>query len=291
MMANQMEFQLGMVKRHPRDRYLSACTVLDISPAKDYFDNSFYSISGKLDKKSEKLIGILRPNLSVRPTQTIQDTQKAYSLFLDYNSRVIIDGLLYQFSLAQVSGILDIPSEILQPYSEFFFDLSSFKNIQLTSTICATIISKQIRDWYILCGKSTVEEIQYALKGKLRNEKIDATVALNDVFNTAYHTFKTYSSLSPDALLNGPSKRDKDLYNMAMQAASVMVNLGRVFIQYDHIINKTKDGFLSEWEFLLKEEDPDKFITETTAELESQLSIIKPVVSDELLKNVNTSSD
>jgi hypothetical protein len=274
---------------HPRSKYLYAAHLAGHVPLQDYlFADQFY-----LDKKEGKTVKILKDFLENKLTTgfDLSVMQNCWQIYSTINNRIFFESLLFNHPVEEVSEFSGVNKSTCEFYIKAFFN-SPVNNTIGRYKFYECITSEDVLRWYQKCEHLSLEDLAYVIKGKQKAVKVEEGIV--HMFQRAYNLFMTgtQSVLSPEVLRRGFTSAEKDLYDMAMRAASVASNLTRIYLQFESTINKDAKSFFSDWTFALKSEDEEQFKEpELPQDLKDQMNFLHQGNIDDINLDKKKGSD
>jgi hypothetical protein len=257
---------------HPRAKYLCAAKLAKHNPLDDYLHADEFVVDIKEDKTVKTIRDFLLNQLT-EPT-LLSTMQNAWQIFSTINNRIFFESLLFKHSVDDVANFTGVSKTTCEFYIKAFF------NVPINSTLgkfkfYESFTSSHALEWYQKCEYLSLEDLAYLIKGQQQSVKVEAGIV--DMFQRAYNLFMTgtKAALNPEVMLRGMTDAEKDLYNMAMRAASVASNLTRIYLQFESSINKDAKSFFSDWTFALKSNNAEDYADpEIPSELKNQIDFL-----------------
>lgn len=282
--------------KHPRSLYLSVTSKHRLKTEYDYLDPKKFEIVSKMDSKFHAIEKLLTTG------DTSSDRlKKSYEIFKNPNTKIFIEGLLFNYSIEQILELENYDKETLEGYLDYFFDVSQFKKGTFFSHIFLhSIIEDEIYQYFERLNLLKISDLKHFLKreteertcsqvlNKIKNEGLSQY----DIFTSYFQNFLTseFATTSVDKI---PHKY-MQLYQIALKEKDAAMKAAKIILQHDDILNKNSSSFLTEWQMILKKTSVSTYNTVLTPieeeQLKSQMNQFPTgqVVSDEAIARANS---
>jgi hypothetical protein len=247
---------------HPRELYIRACVGNNKSPAKDYFLSRSLEdgappilFLGSGDKlKVATLTKFLVAGVGPDALGT------AFSLFLDLNMRITLDGLLLYKSFEEVRKLRNIKTQVLTAYCDYFFNPAVF--LDGDSDAAKDVFYSLVQDeaaqvWFKLCSKKSFAELDFMLNGALVINK-DTMGDLQKIRSKATANYLSFGDFPEGAMLSGLPVADRARILLAQKEASIAIKTAQVEMQSTDMLGDLKK-FLKEMKIEVEEDGLDSF--------------------------------
>jgi hypothetical protein len=280
----QLEFSL-IPKKDPRSVYLHSLREMNIDPEfDDYIDSSEFRVD--VDTKT---YAALQQQISSSATHR-QNLITSTEIFKDYDTRVIVESIIYAHDYKAAAKYLDVSSGITKMYESVFFDLTDFK-YNLTG-FRDFIIFPEVIDWFDLVAKTDVNHLRHVIKGKPR-PGMEPGTSIIDLMNICTNNFKSYAEkLNPGSLQKITEDQER-VAKIGMAYGSLAKDLFRIYFQYYKTITKDERDFLKEFDIIMQR-TPQQIqgggdsIAKILAEVKDQMRIVNPEIPDEIKNQVSS---
>jgi hypothetical protein len=248
---------------HPRELYIRACVGNNKSPAKDYFLSRSLEdgappilFLGSGDKlKVATLTKFLVAGVGPEPLST------AFSLFLDLNMRITLDGLLLYKPFDEVRKLRNIKSSTLTAYCDYFFNPAVFASADgsdsLRDVFYSLVQDEAAQVWFKLCSKKSFAELDFMLNGALIINK-DTMGDLQKIRSKATANYLSFGDFPEGAMLSGLPVADRARILLAQKEASIAIKTAQVEMQSTDMLGDLKK-FLKEMKIEVEEDSVDSF--------------------------------
>lgn len=274
-------------KINPREKYFLACQLLSINPVVDYLDYNKLCIDPKQINSAavKKLVDVMNPDPESKAKKN-ESIKKALQLYLSYDSRVFTEGILFSFGNDITSDFLQIEKEVLNVYSDLFFNIADFKGTSDKPAFYEFIRVNEVQDWFRRVDKFTLHDLEYLVKGKLRRAHKTSSI-LEDVIQSLYNGFSALSKQNDFLLKDDTNKNMKRISLMLGYVDKINV-IARTQLQFDDILNKNQKSFMQEWKVKLDTKKAERFKDMPSQEIEDsikeQINKISPISQAEPVK-------
>lgn len=247
---------------HPRELYIRACVGNNKTPAKDYFLSRSLEdgappilFLGSGDKmKVAVLTKFLVAGVGPEPLST------AFSLFLDLNMRITLDGLLLYKSFEEVRKLRNIKAPVLAAYCDYFFNPAVFMSGEGDSSkdvFYSLVQDEAAQVWFKLCSKKSFAELDFMLNGALVINK-DTMGDLQKIRSKATANYLSFGDFPEGAMLSGLPVADRARILLAQKEASIAIKTAQVEMQSTDMLGDLKK-FLKEMKIEVEEDGLDSF--------------------------------
>jgi hypothetical protein len=272
---------------NPRDIYIRSCLSAGIPPDTDYF---VYSNLCNDATPTGKDVAEIILHISSNKNPKIKEVVKiltgkggsstltsAYALYKDISNRVMIEGLLLNFTVEDISSQLGFEEKTLREYIEVFFNPQDFQTFETKSAFLSLITLPDAKTWFQKCLNRQIKNLKYDLTGSPR--VIESKETLEEIRVKCKNEFDAIINITEDMRVNGLSDSQYRLLRFGLDCGKMAAKISADELRLSDSLKSLKE-FMESWKIEVKE-DTNAFDISTTqdAELMKQYEVISPLSS------------